>query len=124
MFGDVGQASIGQLLPQLRVLVQADHRIGETGSVIGYQYVLAGMQVHAFHGAGGTDYRLAMGHAQVDLAFYAGTEPQRCDGNARAVHVGRDVFDEAVHLHAGVACGQCQQRFRRRGADAVQAYLR
>ncbi|MFB5205625.1 hypothetical protein, partial [Stenotrophomonas sp. 3diitr2024] len=61
----------------------------------GYWAVLGGVIVTSFysfrllfltfHGAGGTDYRLAMGHAQVDLAFYAGTEPQRCDGNARAV---------------------------------------
>ncbi|KMR35063.1 hypothetical protein EY05_14895, partial [Staphylococcus aureus] len=53
----------------------------------------------------------------------AGTEAQRRDGNACAVHVGRDVLDETVHLHAGLACGQCQQRIGCGGTDAVQAYI-
>ena len=70
------------------------------GGIVGDQHVLAIAQVHALDRAGGGHHRLAVRHAQVDLALDAGAETQRRHRDPRAVHVRRQVRHVAVDLDA------------------------
>ena len=83
--------------------IQAHHRVGEAGGVVGDQHVLAIAQVHALDRAGGGHHRLAVRHAQVDLALDAGAVTQRRHRDPRAVHVRRQVRHVAVDLDARLA---------------------
>src|SRR5690606_13721236 len=80
-------------------------------------------QVHALDRRGGGHHRLAVGHAQVDLALDAGAVAQRRYRDPAAIHVRPDVGNMAVHHHALLLAQDFDLRYQV-AADAVEAYVR
>src|SRR3546814_8671042 len=84
-----------------------------------FRSVVAVAQVHAFDRARGGHHRLAVGHAQVDLALDAGAVAQRRHRDAATVHVWRDVGYMAMD-HDAFLRAQRADRFGHVAADAVE----
>lgn len=106
MLRHIAQAVVGQALPERGVLIQAHDGGGERICFICHAHVLAIVQVHAFHRAGGAHHWLAVRHAQVDLALDAGTEAQRRHCNTQRVHVRHQIRHVPMQLHARRFIGQ------------------
>ena len=86
----------GESRPQRLVAYRRTTASAKACGIVGDQHVAAVAQVHAFDRARRRHHRLAVRHAQVDLALDAGAVAQRRDRDAAAVHVRRDVGHVAV----------------------------
>lgn len=123
MLGHVAQAVIGQALPQRRISIQPHDCSGEGVRIVGDAHILAIAQVHAFHRAGGADHRLAVRHAEIDLAFHARAKTQRRHRDTCAVHERNQIRNVTMQLHAGAFVGQQSQGVGQVGTDAVEDHL-
>ena len=100
MLFHVPDGPVGDPFPQRFILVNTHYFRGKTLLIPGNQYVPLMLGKHALGGYRGRDDRLAVAHAQVDLALHAGAVTQRRNREAAVVEKIAQVLNEAMKDHA------------------------